>query len=84
MLDEDTRWRDQRPAREMLECQRVILKRTVQVGLRWMAGVTRLGEETEIGQPEPFDQFAAFGDIARGIAALVGGVNESGDDARDE
>lgn len=36
----------------MLECERMVLKRALQIGLRRMAGVARFGEQAQVGQTQ--------------------------------
>ncbi len=41
----------------MFQSERVVLKRCVQIGLRGMAGVARLGEQAQVGKAELPYQF---------------------------
>src|SRR5574343_403628 len=55
-LGQDSRGRQQRAAREMIEGAGMVLQRRMQVGLRRVAGVAGFGEQRQVGQTELFDQ----------------------------
>jgi len=61
----------------VFEAVRVILKGRMQVGLRGMARVARLGEQREIGQAQLCHQAGALGLVLPGGGAQARGIDEA-------
>ena len=55
----------------------MVLKSTLQVGLRRVAGVSSFGEEAEIGQPEACHQLGFPGHSLGTQGTLPGGIDKS-------
>jgi len=66
-IAQGSRRREQGAGREVFERQRMILERAVPVGLRWVTGVARFGEQTQIGESPAFDQLPRPGVRSRSV-----------------
>jgi hypothetical protein len=61
----------------MLQRQRMILEGRMQIRLRGMPGVARLGEQGEVGQAQLRHQARAFGRVGPGRHAQPRGIDEA-------
>ena len=70
-------WRMQQGAAgKVLEAKGMILKCAVQIGLREMPGVARLGGEAHIGQSQPRHQLGLPGEALGAPGSQPGGIGK--------